>query len=63
MKDIILGLIYIFIAIVLFLTDKVSLGYMSPYFDGMQKYFLTGLIIIFGLAQIYYGYKKLRINN
>lgn len=58
MKDIILGVLYILIAIALFLTDKVSLGYMSPAFEGMLKYFATGVLIIFGFTQVYSGYKK-----
>ncbi len=57
-KDLILGVLYILIAIGLFLTDKVSLGYMSPNFEGVLKYFATGILIIFGLTQIYRGYKK-----
>ncbi|HFU77916.1 MAG TPA: hypothetical protein ENK68_05375 [Epsilonproteobacteria bacterium] len=63
MRDIILGIVYIFIAIGLFVSDKVSLGHMSPYFDGVQKYFITGILIIFGLTQIYYGYEKMHLKD
>ena len=58
MKDILLGAVYIIIAIWLFVVDKVSLGYMSPTFEGMQKNFITGLLVLFGFIQIFYGYKK-----
>ena len=60
MKYLILGVIYILIAIGLFLVDKVSFGYMTPIVEGVQKFLVTGLIIIYGLMQIYYGYKTIK---
>jgi hypothetical protein len=58
MKDIFLGIIYILIATWLLLINKVSLGYMSPNFEGIPKYLFIGILILFGLLQIKSGYKK-----
>jgi hypothetical protein len=57
MKDILLGMVYVLVAIWLFIVDKVSLGHMSPVLEGVPKYFFTGILIIVGLVQIYHGYK------
>jgi len=58
MKDILLGIITLALAGGMLAYDKVSLGYMSPNFEGFQKYLLVGLLIAAGFFQIYHGYKK-----
>ena len=60
MRDILLGMVYILVAIWLLVTNKVSLGYMSPFLEGIPKYIFAGILILFGFMQINYGYKNIK---
>ena len=60
MKDIVLGIVYILVAIWLLVINKVSLGHMSPILEGIPKYIFVGILILFGFMQINHGYKNIK---
>jgi len=51
--NVMLGFIYILLAIWLLFMDKVSLGYMAPDLEGIPKIIFVLILISYGGFQIY----------